>query len=448
MARHRDAVPKSGVVGAGPDIPALYEKCKGAMYRVARSMLRGHDEHRAEDAVQEAVISLWRKPPTDVENWEAIFVQAVKWKVYDMLKSSVRMHEHLVLDEGTPLDAEHGPDDLALDPAVAAAEIARVRAAWGDVDLCPHDVRVEREAEVPVSAVVFRARLVSHGVPGGTELGVILVPKGARPGTLPVLVEAKGVSWNFFPLRVPEGLNLPRILGADVGKFILVVPGFRGEEVRLGEESFCSPSRHESWSGAAEDLLALLNVALETTPEADPARIGVFGRSRGGSVALLAAERDPRIRCVVSWAAPADWFRLMAPEGWTQREVTADALQRGAKRDERGGQFLFNFLRFAREGTEDLDAVRARLLASSPLYFVESVPPAQLHYGVEDAIVPERNGRAIERRLRNLTGAAGHVEIVFHAGAGHDQDLFEAPRRTREFLLERLLGIRPKPPVP
>jgi dipeptidyl aminopeptidase/acylaminoacyl peptidase len=196
------------------------------------------------------------------------------------------------------------------------------------------------------------------------------------------------------------------------------------------------------------DLLALLNVALETTLEADPARIGVFGRSRGGAVALLAAERDSRIRCAVSWAAPADWVRSMAPEGWTQREAAEDAFRRDAKLGEAGGQFLYNFLRFSREGKESLAAVRTRLIASSPLYFAESLPPAQLHYGVEDAIVPERNGRAIESRLRRWPEGARRVELRYHADAGHDQDLFEAPRRSREFLLERLLAVRPETPGP
>ena len=330
----------------------------------------------------------------------------------------------------------------------SAAEIARVRAAWSDMDLRPKDVRVEREAEVSLAGAAFTVRLISHASVGGRTYGVILVPKGARSGTLPVLVEAKGVSWNFFPLRVPEGLNLPGILGAHVRKFVLVAPGFRGEDVLLAGESFRSPSAHESWSGAALDLLTLLNVALDTTPEADAARIGAFGRSRGGAVALLAAERDPRIRCVVSWAAPADWFRLMAPEGWTQREAAEDAFRRDARLGEAGGQFLYNFLRFSRDGKESLAAVRTRLIASSPLYFAESLPPTQLHYGVEDAIVPERNGRAIESRLRRWPEVARRVELRYHADAGHDQDLFESPRQSREFLLERLLGVRPEALVP
>ncbi len=327
-------------------------------------------------------------------------------------------------------------DEMLRDPA--PAEIARVRAAWKDADLAPRAVVVERTGDVVLAGVPFAVRVVSHGVPGGMEYGVILVPKGARPASLGVVVEAKGVSWNFFPLKVPDGLDVPGILGADVGKFVLVVPGFRGEEVQLAGESFRSPAPHESWSGAVEDLLALLNVALATTPEADPFRVGIFGRSRGASVALLAAARDPRLRCAAAWAGPADWFRSMTPEGLTPREAWASALRRGAKRDEEGGQDLYNFLRFARAGTEGLTAVRGRLIASSPLYFVESLPRAQLHYGTEDSMVPVRNARAIERRLAVFPGAARRVAVLTHGDAGHDQDLFDAPRETRAFLLGQL----------
>lgn len=134
MDQRREVVPESGAVGVGPDIPALYEKHKDAMYRVARSMLRG-DDHRAEDVVQEAVISVWRNPPHNVESWEAIFVQAVKRKVYDLWKSSVNKHEILVLGDASPLDGELGGDDLGLDPAVVIEETrereARVRLARG-----------------------------------------------------------------------------------------------------------------------------------------------------------------------------------------------------------------------------------------------------------------------------------------------------------------------------
>ena len=85
--------------------------------------------------------------------------------------------------------------------------------------------------------------------------------------------------------------------------------------------------RSDVWDGATDDALALLNVALKITPEADARRIAVFGRSRGGTVALLAAIRDPRIRQVVDWAGPSDLFRLMGQDGWTQREAVAEGLR-------------------------------------------------------------------------------------------------------------------------
>lgn len=194
MDRHRDAVPKSGVVGAGLDMPALYEQHKGAMYRVARTMLRRYDEHRAEDAVQEAMISLWQRPPTDVDNWEAVLVQAVKWKVYDMLKSSVRTHELLLLDEATPLDAEHGPDDLALDPAVVVEEVherettaIRIRDALAELARTdPEAARVycqvkelERtSAEVADEMGVSDSRVRQHVMRARKQLRDILDTKG------------------------------------------------------------------------------------------------------------------------------------------------------------------------------------------------------------------------------------------------------------------------------
>lgn len=97
MDRQRDAVPRARAVSAGQDVGAMYDKCKDALYRVARSMLRGDQQHQAEDVVQEAVISVWRNPPESVISWEGLFVQAVKWKIYDLWKSSAYRHESTTL---------------------------------------------------------------------------------------------------------------------------------------------------------------------------------------------------------------------------------------------------------------------------------------------------------------------------------------------------------------
>lgn len=140
MDPHHEAAPGSDADGVRPVIAALYEKHKDAMYGVARKMLRRDDQHRAEDVVQEAVLSVFRYPPKNVTSWEGLFVQAVKRKIYDLWKSAAREHERLVLGDATPLEDELGGDDLGLDAGVVveetherAATVARIRDAMAEL---------------------------------------------------------------------------------------------------------------------------------------------------------------------------------------------------------------------------------------------------------------------------------------------------------------------------
>lgn len=142
MEPHHQAGSEAGANGVGRDIGALYEEYKDAMYGVARGMLRNDDRHRAQDVVQDVVVSLLTHPPTDVRNWEAFLVNAVRKKVYDLWKSAARRHESLVLEDSRPLESErHGGDDVGLDPAVVVEEsheraqtVAEVRDALGELD--------------------------------------------------------------------------------------------------------------------------------------------------------------------------------------------------------------------------------------------------------------------------------------------------------------------------
>lgn len=315
-------------------------------------------------------------------------------------------------------------------------EIAEARSAWGARDLGIRAVETVLTRPLQFGNVRATLRIVAHRVHGSRHFGAIIVPDGAPPRSCPVIVEAKGVSWDFFPLRVPEGLDVPGILGDDFGRFVLVAPGFRGETIVVGHDTLRSEGdRADAWDGATDDLLALLNVALATTPSIDPKRVCVFGRSRGGAVALLAAERDRRIGGVAAWAAPADWFRLMGLRGWTQQELVADGLRHRAAPNQSGGQFVNYFLKAAIDGRAGLRETRLRMIASSPLYAAELLPETQLHYGVDDGIVPERNGRALAAAVRQPDRC---LRAFFHDGAGHDQDLFVAPRECRRAWMRML----------
>ncbi|MEO6324737.1 MAG: prolyl oligopeptidase family serine peptidase, partial [Thermoanaerobaculia bacterium] len=264
---------------------------------------------------------------------------------------------------------------------------------------------------------------------GSLHFGAVIVPDGAAPGSCPVLIEAKGVSWNYMPLSLDQ-LTSPRILKNDASRFVVVVPGFRGEVLNFEGRSFVSEGdRSDAWDGATDDALAFLDAALSVTPEADPARIAAFGRSRGGSVALLAAARDHRIRRVIDWAGPSDWFSLMGTEGWTQRESVIEGLRIRSKAPEEGGQFIERFLARAIAHTADLQQTRHRMLASSPLWFAAALPITLAAYGVEDDMVPIRNGKELARL------GYSRVKPLFLEGAGPDLDR-TAFEKSRLFLLD------------
>ncbi len=320
------------------------------------------------------------------------------------------------------------------------AEIDSAWARWERRELAPREVRILLRHPVDLEGVSAEARIVGHTVHGQRHLGVVIVPEGASTGELPVLVEAKGVSASFFPLTVPDGLTSPRLLGASRDRVVYVAPGYRGENIVIGTDTLTSEGdRSDAWDGATDDAIAFLRAALEATPEADTSRVCVFGRSRGGTVALLTGIREPRVDCVVSWAAPTDWLSGMDIGGWTQRELVEDGLRNRAAPGETGGQFINYFLSSAIAGRRGFTETRLHLIASSPRFFAERLPLAQVHWGLEDAIVPPVNGRSLVTRHARAIGTKQCLDARFHPNAGHDQDRQMAPRLSREFLMGVLL---------
>ena len=165
--------------------------------------------------------------------------------------------------------------------------------------------------------------------------------------------------------------------------------------------------------------LAFLNAALSVTLQADKNRIAVFGKSRGGTLAMLVGIRDKRIKQVVSWSGPVDWFELMGANGWPEKAIVADALLKRVEPQKDGGQFVRTFLTRAISGERNLAQVRLHMIESSPLYFIDRLPALEAYYGIEDRMVPVRNGRALAKALQNRDLAD---RVFYHADAGHDFD--------------------------
>ena len=322
--------------------------------------------------------------------------------------------------------------------APTMSEIDEVKNEWAMRDLGPRDVRLIERDTMMFGRLQSMVNIVSHRINGQIHYGAIIVPVNAQRKKFAAVVDLKGVSWNYFPLDLgnSDGVYSPQLLCQHASDFVYIVPSFRGEKLILkGKEYLSEGDRTNVWDGAADDGIALLNAALALFPEIDKEKIAAFGKSRGGTVALLMGIRDKRVKRVVDWAGPVDRFKARF-RGWSEMQFVEAGVMGRSSTSELGGQFIETFLKESIDGKEGLAQARKRLLASSPLFFADMLPKVQIHYGQEDRIVPATNGEKLERETKTV----GHkrVEAFYHKGEGHDLDLITAFGKSQEFLLQVL----------
>ena len=142
--------------------------------------------------------------------------------------------------------------------------------------------------------------VITYPVGNLTIRGVYVRPKGAEREDLPVLIVNRGGNgpsgaWNFSRL-------FQRVLPlADAG-YIVIGSQYRGS--RKGDD----PSVYGSDEFGGEDIndvLALFDL-IDRLPGADESRIGMYGWSRGGFMALIVATKTDRLRAMAVGGTPTD----------------------------------------------------------------------------------------------------------------------------------------------
>jgi dienelactone hydrolase len=357
------------------------------------------------------------------------------------------------LPSGVAMPAErlHLPFPLAdVFRAPADQERSAVARDWASRDLTPQNVTIVARERVQQgadrgdqSADTMTALIVAHDVHGFRHYGTIIIPDGATPGCCAVVLQVKSFDPEYAPLDIAtEEPATAAILDRSLAKKVIyVLPSYRGEALTVNGKVFTSQGdRRNAWDGATDDALALLEVAVRTVPEVDSSRVCVLGMSRGGTIALLAGERSRRIKCVVDISGPVDWFRLMpiSTPGWTTKEVVEGALRSQQPYSGGGGWYLQWFLDSAIAGKWTLSDVRHRMLASSPAYFAERLPPTQAHHGVQDDQVPVANGHALKAEFDRLGRKPPAYAVFFYPDNGHDTDVLVSYPRIAAFLTAQL----------
>jgi fermentation-respiration switch protein FrsA (DUF1100 family) len=318
----------------------------------------------------------------------------------------------------------------------SAGELRLVDDGWARKSWDVAGTRRIGTATVPVGSNRFEAALYSFTLNGSPRCGAVLMPPDPADGRLAGLVDIGDIRWDYPDRDLTNGPYVARILGDRAREFALIVPCARGMGLRVGQlASAAGGDRRDAWEGAAEDAMAFLTVALSETRHIDAARVGVYGYSRGGGVALIAGERDPRIKAVLAFAPPTDFFVAMGRPGvdWASRlnDASRDA---SLPVDTRESQFLDWFVR-GREALP-LTELRRRIAAASPLYFAERLPPFQIHQGEADVAVPVRNTTT----LRDRVSASAARGVFIYAGFPHMLDDTTAAASARDFLVQALIN--------
>ena len=219
-----------------------------------------------------------------------------------------------------------------------------------------------------------RLYILSHLLKGKRHYGAVIIPGKVSAEKIPVVIMATGGDGVHTQFDITQdfthhAVRFPQFLGPALDdKFMVVIPSFRGQQLIIGDKKYPSEGKvSDAFHGAATDALAFLNVVLNAFDIADKKRIGIFGGSRGGAVALLAAARDKRIKRVVVVAAPTDMksLYLLYPD-----------------------QFKLLFFSDLLAGKISEKAARKAFISSSPNYFIHELPKVQLHHDRNDPFVP------------------------------------------------------------
>jgi fermentation-respiration switch protein FrsA (DUF1100 family) len=359
--------------------------------------------------------------------------------------------EALWLDGGRALPDTGWRVPYSPEQILAAPDTGEVAAAWRVIagrSRSARGVEVLSRMRRTVNGAQYRVLIVAHDVGDHRHVGAVYVPEAPLPSCCATILDIKGTNPGYSPLNLDRGPAALRMLGKSGRAYIVVVPAIRGEVLRLaGQEWHAGGDRTDGWDGGAEDALELLAAAAQLEPRIDRSRACVFGRSRGGDVALLVAERDERLRCAVAISPPVEWFDAMWAGGWPKTTLLRLALRNHAKPFDPGGQFVEWIMAPIAAGRWTLGDARQRMIAMSPLYFVRRLPATLVIAGWEDTSVPARNAVLLDSAFRATPGRSTDRSVVMTTMAGHDTDPVLAGRLIREFLA-RHLGAPVGTPMP
>jgi dipeptidyl aminopeptidase/acylaminoacyl peptidase len=266
-------------------------------------------------------------------------------------------------------------------------------------------------------AKTYTRYIASYKSDGLKIYALLLIPNGAKPKNgWPVIVLNHGY---IIPDKyTPDGNYIPYADAFAKNGYLVFKPSYRGH----GKSDGVPTSSYYSPDYIIDDLNAIASI--KKYPDANPSRIGIWGHSMGGQIALKVGVIDKNIKAVSVWGG------VVAPineimNNWQNRvSYKPDPLD----------------LRLRNEGKDLLTAAYGNPatnptfwnLADPNSYLKDIKIPIQVQVGLADNQVPPDFSKGLYQRLR-LIGKT--VEYFEYPGANHDinQSFSKAMGRTIDF---------------
>ena len=260
--------------------------------------------------------------------------------------------------------------------AVTPEDIEATRLALEQRNTSPEAIQLVEQDFFRSDAVDNQEiRIYQYQIDGVVRYGSVFLPPNYQGQSLPVVIMLEGLDQSNRELPVRGTLNFYQYYASQLGEFIAINPIFRGSfhqsSVRYESEgNFC-----DAYDGAADDAIALLNIVAQEIPEADTDTVLAVGGSRGGNVALLLGQRETRVKMSIDLAGPVDFYRQSVASHYQEQYQC---------------QFFDGF---------NAQSAKMKMLASSPLHFVDRSPITRIHHAEKDSVVPIWNAMEMNNAL-------------------------------------------------
>ena len=260
------------------------------------------------------------------------------------------------------------------------------------------DLVVEQELAPGIN---YRRSVVSYPSDGLKQYALLTIPSGERPLTgWPVVVFNHG----YIP---PRQYRTTERYVAYVDAFarhgyVVIKPDYRGHDRSEGDAG--------GGYGSPDYTVDVLHAAssVRRHPDADPNRVGMWGHSMGGFIALRAMVLTDTVKAGVIWAGVVASY----PDLFTRWRRTGAATPPPAPPTaRRWRQGLFEVYGPPESNPEFWASISANS------FLADLSGPVQLHHGTADTSVPLAFSETL---VQQVEAAGGSVELYRYQGDNHN----------------------------